>query len=77
MSRPTATYRPRLPRSPSSIRKAPSPQGDEALLLDDLATLVALGLLEQRGSPEGTVYALTELGDDTPELGDDTTELGT
>ena len=29
-----------------------SPNGDEYLLLDDLVTLVALGLLEERPTPE-------------------------
>ncbi len=38
-----------------------SPQDDPSLL-EDLVALVALGLLEQRTSPEGTVFALTELG---------------
>ena len=37
-----------------------SPNGDEFLLLDDLVTLVALGLLEERPTPNGPVYALTE-----------------
>ena len=35
-------------------------------LLDDLVALVALGLLEERSSPEGKVFALTELGRRTP-----------
>ena len=35
-------------------------------LLDDLVALVALGLLEQRNSPAGMVFALTELGLRTP-----------
>ena len=47
----------------------PSPRGDDALLLDDLDTLVALGLLEEVPSPQGPVYALTELGAETPEFG--------
>jgi hypothetical protein len=46
-----------------------SPHGEEYLLLDDLASLVALGLLDERSSPDGPVYALTELGRDTPEFG--------
>jgi hypothetical protein len=46
-----------------------SPSGDESLLLDDLVTLVALGLLEERASPNGPVYALTELGQEVPEFG--------
>jgi hypothetical protein len=46
-----------------------SPSGDESLLLDDLATLVALGLLEERSTPNGPVYALTERGQEVPEFG--------
>ena len=46
-----------------------SPNGDEYLLLDDLVTLVALGLLEERPSPAGPTYALTDLGRHTPEFG--------
>ena len=48
-----------------------SPNGDESLLLDDLVTLVALGLLEERPTPNGPVYALTELGHEAPAFGDD------
>jgi hypothetical protein len=47
----------------------PSPRGDDALLLDDLDTLVTLGLVEEVPSPEGPVYALTELGAQMPEFG--------
>jgi hypothetical protein len=39
---------------------------EDASLLEDLVALVALGLLEQRMSPEGPVFALTELGERTP-----------
>ena len=46
-----------------------SPSGDDSLLLDDLVTLVALGLLEERPSPDGAVYALTDLGHAVPEFG--------
>ena len=46
-----------------------SPNGDDFLLLDDLVTLVALGLLEERPTPNGPVYALTELGQEVPEFG--------
>jgi hypothetical protein len=43
--------------------------GDESLLLlDDLETLVALGLLEERRSPDGPVFALTDLGEQVPEF---------
>jgi hypothetical protein len=48
-----------------------SPNGDEYLLLDDLVTLVALGLLEERPTPNGPVYELTELGHDVPVFGDE------
>ena len=47
-----------------------SPNGDEYLLLDDLVTLVALGLVEEVPTPNGPVYALTELGHEVPEFGD-------
>ena len=42
---------------------------DEFLLLDDLTALVTLGLLEARPSSAGPVFALTDLGQDTPEFG--------
>jgi hypothetical protein len=45
-----------------------SPRGEDPPLIDDLLTLVALGLLEERPSPDGPVYALTDLGRDTPEF---------
>jgi hypothetical protein len=59
MSRPT----------PPTLFDDPSPRDDESLLLDDLDTLVALGLVEERPSPDGPIYALTDLGRDTPEFG--------
>ena len=43
-------------------------EDDESLLLDDLDALVTLGLLEERPSPDGPVYALTALGQNTPEF---------
>jgi hypothetical protein len=46
-----------------------SPHGEEYLLLDDLEALVALGLLEERSSPDGPIYALTDLGRAVPEFG--------
>jgi hypothetical protein len=46
----------------------PSPDDNDFLLLDDLTALVASGLLEERPSPAGPVYALTALGQDTPEF---------
>ena len=45
-----------------------SPRGEEFLLLDDLSTLVALGLISERATPEGPVYELTDLGRTTPEF---------
>jgi hypothetical protein len=48
-----------------------SPNGDEYLLLDDLVTLVALGLVEEVPTPNGPVYALTELGHEVPVFGDE------
>jgi hypothetical protein len=59
MSRPT----------PPTLFDDPSPRDDEYLLLDDLDALVALGLLEERPSPDGPVYVLTELGEDMPQFG--------
>jgi hypothetical protein len=46
-----------------------SPSGEESLLLHDLVALVSLGLLEEHPSPDGPVFALTELGRETPEFG--------
>jgi hypothetical protein len=57
--------RPAPPPADSLFDVLDAPQEDPSLL-DDLVALVALGLLEQRSSPEGTVFALTELGDRTP-----------
>ena len=45
-----------------------SPRRDETLLRD-LRALIALGLVEQREEPQGTVFALTPLGRHTPEFG--------
>jgi len=63
-------------RSPRRRRPAPPPTvslfdvldtpNEDPSLLEDLVALVALGLLEQRSSPDGTVFALTELGQRTP-----------
>jgi hypothetical protein len=66
-------HRPPTPRprrraaapSPNLFEPLDSPPADESLL-DDLVALVALGLLEERRSPEGMVFALTELGRRTP-----------
>ena len=65
------TRRPRrrrpAPPPPSSLFDAlDTPHEEDESLLEDLVALVALGLLEQRTSPEGTVFALTELGLRTP-----------
>ncbi len=46
-----------------------SPEDEDLLLLDDLSALVSHGLLVERSSPGGPVYALTGLGQDTPEFG--------
>jgi hypothetical protein len=62
------TRRPRrrtAPAPPRLFEAVDSPPAD-ASLLDDLVALVALGLLEERRSPEGMVFALTELGRRTP-----------
>jgi hypothetical protein len=56
-----------MSRQTATLFDDASPSGEESLLLDDLATLVALGLLEP--SPDGTVFALTDLGHDLPEFG--------
>ena len=52
----------RRPESPPSLFDAIAPAPEDAELLEDLMALVALGLLEERPSPDGPVYALTELG---------------
>ena len=57
--------RPAPPPAASLFDALDTPQEDPSLL-EDLVALVALGLLEQRRSPEGTVFALTELGFRTP-----------
>lgn len=56
-----------MSRHPDTLFDDISLPREEALLLDDLGTLVALGLLEERPSPQGPVYALTELGRATPD----------
>ena len=53
--------------NPAPLFNSLSPRGDEFLLLDDLSTLVALGLVCERSTPDGPVYELTELGRDMPE----------
>ena len=62
--RPHSAPRParRRPESPPSLFDAIAPGPEDAELLEDLMALVALGLLEERPSPEGPVFALTELG---------------
>jgi hypothetical protein len=54
----------RRPEAPPSLFDAISapPASEEAELLEDLMALVALGLLEERPSPEGPVFTLTDLG---------------
>jgi hypothetical protein len=59
----SAPRRPRRrPEAPPSLFDAIAPAPEDAELLEDLLALVALGLLEERPSPEGPVYAVTELG---------------
>ena len=57
---------PRRPRkraeSAPSLFDAIAAPPDDAELREDLIALVALGLLEERPSPEGPAYTLTELG---------------
>jgi hypothetical protein len=57
---------PRRPRrrseAPPSLFDAIAPAPEDAELLEDLMALVALGLLEERPSPDGPVYAVTDLG---------------
>ena len=64
------TRRPRrrrpAPPPPTSLFDALDTPPEDPSLLEDLVALVALGLLEQRTSPDGTVFALTELGLRTP-----------
>ena len=65
---PTRRPRRRRPAPPpaASLFDALDTPHEDPSLLEDLVALVALGLLEQRTSPEGTVFALTELGVRTP-----------
>jgi hypothetical protein len=56
-----------MSRQTATLFDDASPAGDESLLLDDLATLVALGLIEP--SEDGAVFALTELGHELPGFG--------
>ncbi len=65
---PTRRPRRRRPAPPAaaSLFDALNTPHEDASLLEDLVALVALGLLEERSSPEGTVFALTELGLRTP-----------
>ena len=59
----SAPRRPRRrPEASPSLFDAIAPAPEDAELLEDLMALVALGLLEERPSPEGPVFALTELG---------------
>ncbi len=62
--RPHSASRPprRRPEASPSLFDAIAPAPEDAELLEDLMALVALGLLEERPSPEGPVFALTELG---------------
>jgi hypothetical protein len=49
-----------MARQTATLFDDPSPRGDESLLLDDLVTLITLGLIEP--SEDGTAVALTSLG---------------
>ena len=64
-SRRPRRRRPEPPPAASLFDVLDAPHEDPSLF-EDLVALVALGLLEQRSSPEGTVFALTELGRRTP-----------
>jgi len=64
-SRRPRRRRPAPPPAASLFDALDTPHEDPSLL-EDLVALVALGLLEQRSSPEGTVFALTDLGQRTP-----------
>ena len=73
---PRSTRRRPAASRPRRRRPAPPPHAslfealdsppEDASLLEDLVALVALGLLEQRSSPAGTVFALTDLGRQIP-----------
>ncbi len=58
-----------MSRQTATLFDDASPAGEESLLLDDLATLVALGLIEP--SEDGTVFGLTELGHELPGFEDE------
>ena len=68
------TRRPRrrrpAPPPPASLFDALDAPHEDPSLLEDLVALVALGLLEERSSPEGTVFALTEFGLRVPDSRD-------
>jgi hypothetical protein len=63
--RPRRRRRPAPPPPSASLFDALDSPASDPSLLDDLVALVALGLLEQRSSPAGMVFALTELGQRT------------
>jgi hypothetical protein len=65
---PTRRPRRRRPAPPpdASLFDALDTPHEDPSLLEDLVALVALGLLEPHSSPEGTVFALTDLGFRTP-----------
>jgi hypothetical protein len=65
---PTRRPRRRRPAPPpaASLFDALDTRHEDPSLLEDLVALVTLGLLEQRSSPGGTVFALTDLGVRTP-----------
>jgi hypothetical protein len=49
-----------MSRQTATLFDEASPRGDESLLLDDLVTLITLGLIEP--SEDGSALALTPLG---------------
>ena len=69
---PTRRPRRRRPAPPTvaSLFDALDTPHEDPSLLEDLVALVALGLLEERSSPEGTVFALTEFGLRVPDSRD-------
>ena len=68
------TRRPRrrrpAPPPPASLFDALDTPHEDPSLLEDLVALVALGLLEERSSPDGTVFALTEFALRVPDSRD-------
>jgi hypothetical protein len=70
MSNPTPLFNSLSPRGEEGApcARPASPVRAHLGLLDDLSTLVSLGLISERSTPEGPVYELTDLGRSTPEF---------